>query len=403
MSEEEDPLTGELPLVSPDDTGGPPRPRRFRPFRLSIKLILFVLVIYFAVVTVVPGVRKAANELRTVNPALLALGFLLEIAALYAYTLLTRAALGESGRMLSSFRLFRIQMSTKALSSIVPGGSAAGSALGYRLLTLSGVPGPDAGFALATAGLGSAVMLNIIFWVALTVSIPLRGVNAGYASAAVAGIILMGLAAFLVVGLLEGADRAERILRWIARKLRLSEDRAAAGVRHIGARMEDLASDRVLLMRVGGWAAANWLLDATALWVFLRAFGASADLDALLVAFGLVNVLAVIPITPGGLGIIEVALPSALVGFGLTRATAVLGVAAWRLAQFFFPIVLGGVLYASLRVGPWSIKRRDRLKLLRELAAESSSSSESALDFAARFARRRRQAGTDFPPSGGGA
>ena len=58
-------------------------------------------------------------------------------------------------------RLFRIQLSTKALSSIVPGGSAAGSALAYRLMTLSGVNGPDAGFALATAGLGSAVVLNL--------------------------------------------------------------------------------------------------------------------------------------------------------------------------------------------------------------------------------------------------
>ena len=67
---------------------------------------------------------------------------------------------------ISRLRLFRIQMSTKALSSIVPGGSAAGSALGYRLMTLSGVNGPDAGFALATAGLGSAVVLNLIFWIA---------------------------------------------------------------------------------------------------------------------------------------------------------------------------------------------------------------------------------------------
>ena len=72
-------------------------------------------------------------------------------------------------------------MSTKALSSIVPGGSAAGSALGYRLMTLSGVNGPDAGFALATAGLGSAVVLNLLFWIALMVSIPIRGVNPGYA------------------------------------------------------------------------------------------------------------------------------------------------------------------------------------------------------------------------------
>ena len=62
--------------------------------------------------------------------------------------------------------------------------------MGYRLMTLSGVNGPDAGFALATAGLGSAVVLNLIFWIALMVSIPIRGVNPGYATAAIAGIVL---------------------------------------------------------------------------------------------------------------------------------------------------------------------------------------------------------------------
>jgi uncharacterized protein (TIRG00374 family) len=386
--EYEEPATGELPRVSLDDTGGPPRPRRFRSFRLTLKLLLVVVVVYFALVTVIPGVRTAASELRDVNPFLLLTGLGLEIAALYAYTLLTRASLGESGDILSTWRLFRIQMSTKALSSIVPGGSAAGSALGYRLITLSGVPGPDAGFALATAGLTSAVVLNVLFWISLVISIPIRGVNGGYATAAVSGVLLMAFAAGLIFSLLEGQGRAERLLRWIARKLRLNENRAAAGVRHVGGRLEELASDRQLLGRVVGWAAANWLLDAAALWVFLRAFGVTTDVDALLVAFGLVNVLAVIPITPGGLGVIDVGLPSALVGFGLTRSTAVLGVATYRLAQFFFPIVLGGVLYASLRVGPWSIERRERLKRLRDLAADEALNPERAFDFAVRFGHR---------------
>ncbi|MDO8363243.1 MAG: lysylphosphatidylglycerol synthase transmembrane domain-containing protein [Actinomycetota bacterium] len=387
--------------MSLDDTGGPPRPRRVRPFRFTLKLLAFVGVVYFAIATIIPGVRKSAGELRTVNPLLLGVGLALEIAALYSYSLLTRAALGESGHQVSSWRLFRIQMSTKALSSIVPGGSAAGSALGYRLMTLSGVPGPDAGFALATAGLGSAVVLNLVFWVALAISIPIRGVNPGYATAAVAGVVLMLLAGGLVVGLLEGQQRSERVIRWVARRLRLSEDRASAGMRQIAGRLDDLVSDRKLLARVGGWAAANWLLDATALWVFLRAFGASTDFDALLVAFGLVNVLAVIPITPGGLGIIDGGLPLALVGFGLTKSVAVLGTATYRMAQYFFPILLGGVLYASLRVGPWSIKRREQLKRLRELAAENARNPESALDFAARFGRRRRaftEGGADEAP-----
>ena len=219
------PLTGELPRVSLDDTGGPPRPNRFRPFRVTLKLVLFVAIVYYATATVIPGVRKSAGELRSVNSLLLLLGLGLEISALYAYSLLTKAALGESGHQVSSWRLFRIQMSTKALSNVVPGGSAAGSALGYRLMTLSGIPGPDAGFALATAGLGSAVVLNLIFWAALIVSIPIRGVNPGYATAAVVGIVLMLLAGFLVVGLLEGQRRAERVIRWVSRRLRLNDDR----------------------------------------------------------------------------------------------------------------------------------------------------------------------------------
>ena len=58
-----DPATGELPRVSLDDTGGPPRPRRFRSFRLTLKLLLVVVVLYIALATVVPGVRTghAAN------------------------------------------------------------------------------------------------------------------------------------------------------------------------------------------------------------------------------------------------------------------------------------------------------------------------------------------------------
>ena len=141
-------------------------------------------------------------------------------------------------------------MSTKALSSIVPGGSAAGSALGLPPDDAVGRAGPDAGFALATAGLGSAVMLNVILWVGLIVSIPMRGVNTLYGTAAVAGIIIMGGAAALVFGLMEGAGRAERVLRWIARKFGFNEDRAGAAVRQVGGRLEDLAADRQLLVRV---------------------------------------------------------------------------------------------------------------------------------------------------------
>ena len=70
----------------------------------------------------------------------------------------------------------------------------------------------------------------------------------------------------------------------------------------------------------------------------------------LLVAYGLANILAAIPLTPGGLGVIEFTLSGALVGFGLPASIAYLSVISWRLINFWLPIPLGGASYLSLRV-----------------------------------------------------
>lgn len=353
-----------------------------------LKGLATLLVVYFLILNI-PGLRNAVDQLSDVRPELLVLGLGLEIVALFCYSMMTRAALGPVGHHLSVLHLFRIQLSTRALSSLVPGGSAAGSALGFRLMVASGVPGPDAGFALATAGLTSAVVLNFILWGGLIVSIPLRGVNPVYGTAAIAGIILMGIAVAIIFGLIEGQERSEKILRLIARRLRLNEERAGEAVRHIGGRMKELAGDKAMLRRLVGWAAANWLIDAAALWVFLRAFGGSLTFDGLIVAFGLANVLAAIPLTPGGLGLVEGTYVPVLVGFGLTRATAVVGVVSYRVAQFWLPILIGGLTYLSLRIGPWAIDR-NRLEPLRNIVAAAGSDDERILDFSERFPGRER-------------
>jgi hypothetical protein len=111
-------------------------------------------------------------------------------------------------------------------------------------------------------------------------------------------------------------------------------------------------------------------------------------IDGLIVSFGIANVLAAIPITPGGLGYVDASYVALLVGFSASRSRATLGVASYRFAQFFFPILLGGLMYLSLRVGPWSIERRDRLMRLRDLAEEETRRGESKIDFQLRFPTR---------------
>jgi uncharacterized protein (TIRG00374 family) len=96
------------------------------------------------------------------------------------------------------------------------------------------------------------------------------------------------------------------------------------------------------------WASLNWLLDAACLWVFIWSFGRVISPIDLLVAYGLANILAAIPITPAGLGIIEGVLIPTLVGFGVPQSQAILAVLSYRLINFWIPIPVGGISYATL-------------------------------------------------------
>jgi hypothetical protein len=139
----------------------------------------------------------------------------------------------------------------------------------------------------------------------------------------------------------------------IAARIPFVEEGAVGRLVHrLAARLRGLGQDRKLLARAVGWAAANWLLDAASLWVFVAAFGYRPPIDGVLVAFGLANVLAAIPLTPGGLGVIETVLTSTLVGFGAPPSVALLGVLSYRLVNFWLPIPLGGVTFLSLHVDP---------------------------------------------------
>lgn len=379
---------------------GEPGPARRPRVPRTIKFLLAAFVVYFFVLPLIPGFREAIADLNQIDPYLLIVGLGLQGFSLLAYTLLTRAALVEHGDEIGVLRLFRIQLSTKALGNIVPGGSAASTALGYRLITMCKVPKADAAFALATAGIGSAVVLNVILWLGLIVSIPVRGVNPLYGTAAIVGVLLMSFAAFLIFGLVEGQGRSERLVRAIARRLRFDDERAADVLEHLGRRIEWLATERRLLWRVVGWSAVNWLLDMASLWVFVRAFGGTLDFDALIVAFGIANVFSVIPITPGGLGIVEGVYIPMLVGFGLSQRTATVGVISYRVAQYWLPILVGWLAYLSLRIGPFAIDRRKKLATLGRVAVDQAQRQLSTVDWVEQYAPRDRTGQFPMPTFG---
>ena len=250
-----------------------------------------------------------------------------------------------------------------------PAGAAAGGALSYRLLRRVGVPTSEAGFSVGTQSLESAVVLIALLFVGLIISIPFSGFSPAYLSTTIVVLFLLSAIGTIVVAVSRGGEHHVDRVRRVARKLRfLDVDAVEGALRVLAARVSQLAGDRRELSRHAMWSAAYWLLDAAALWIFLAAYGHWSRPDGLLVSFALANIVATIPITPGGLGVMEVTLAASLAGFGVPSSVALLGVASWRLVNFWLPIPVGAASYLSLRLAAAGQTRADDLEVFAQEA-----------------------------------
>ncbi|MFI5035845.1 MAG: YbhN family protein [Acidimicrobiales bacterium] len=334
----------------------PPTPRRFalpREIRIILSVGLLVFVFEFLVLPQFAGARRSLHLLSHLNPLVVGLAVACEVAAIYAYVELTRTVLSPYSP--SRFTTLRVNLAGLAISHVVPGGTAPAGALSYRIFNELHVPRETNAFGLAVQGSGSAVVLNIIFWCALVISIPLRGFNPAYGFAALAGVFLLGAFFGTILLLTRGQRHADAWLRALARRVpAINPDRVSALLEKVAARITVLINNRRTLWRAFTWAGLNWLFDAACLWVFVWAFGHAISPIDLLVAYGLANILAAIPLTPAGLGVVEATLIPTLVGFGVPHGQAILAVLSYRLVNFWIPIPIGGAAYASLQ---W---RRDR-------------------------------------------
>jgi hypothetical protein len=318
------------------------------PLRHSVTIFVVLLVVEYLVIPKFAIADKNLHLLTHLNVAWLSVAIVLEGLALFTYALLTRRLLPDNAPGLGT--LFRIDLATTAVSHVIPGGTAGSAGLGYRLLTERGVQGRDTAFAMATQGLGSAVILNVLLWISLVISIPLAGAHAVYLAVALIGMLAMLAVGALVYGLTRGEESAARFVRWLGKRLpRVNATRLEGSVRHMGVRLRDLWRNGSALREAIGWAAANWLLDAACLWCFLAALGRFVDPVLLFAAYGVANVVAVIPVTPGGLGVVETTAIFLLSASGVPPSIATLAVIGWRLINFWLPIPIGAACYISLR------------------------------------------------------
>ena len=321
-------------------------------------VVVLVLVVRFVLVPQFADARTALLSLREISAPLLALGVGLELASIGAYSALSRATLNRSSRP-AYFTILRIDVATEGVNNTVPGGGPTATAVKFRMLTLAGATPANAITGTTVEVATSVLTLGGLFGIAILLSTAGMHGNPEYI---VAGVVVVGVAILsgLALLLLTGHRAATlAIVGRIARRIPyLSENTAVSFVGTVSDHLDEYHAKRGRLVVAVAWAAANWILDAAALWVFLLAFGFPIDPIHLLVAYALACLVGLLPITPGGLGIIEGVLVPAIVGFGTPHGIAVLGVLSWRLVQYWLPIPLAAVAYASLKSGP--LRRRSR-------------------------------------------
>lgn len=275
---------------------------------------------------------------------------LLETGSFVAAWGLTRVAVPQ----VSWFVAATSQLSANAVSRVVPGGAVVGGALYYRMLSVSGMdPGQAAAALAANSVLSTLVLLALPAVAALGAAISAPVPNSLLPVAVIGGVlfVLMFAGGAVLVRfdrpLLLVGRALEGLVGWAARRFDRPWGVSAQGFVERRNEMVEALGSR--WHQALGAASANWLLDYLALMAALYGVGARPRLSLVLLAYAAAAVLAMIPITPGGFGFVEVGLTAMLTVAGVPGRLALLATLAYRLFSFWLPIPAGAGAYALFR------------------------------------------------------
>jgi uncharacterized protein (TIRG00374 family) len=263
---------------------------------------------------------------------------------------------------LSYMRATRATLASTALSMVAPGGAAVGVATSFAMLRAWGFRGRPVGLAVAVISVWNQLMILGVPIVAVAALVAQGDRNR---TVELVAVIALAVFVLIVVGFAVGlssarlarrvGDRAARAANWFKGLFR------HAPVTWNGEVFVRFRAEAIVLIR-RRWlfltlaTLANHLTVFLVLLVSLRAVGIPRSHVTLVEAFAawaLSRVLGSIPITPGGVGFVELGLTGALVAFGASDAEAVAATLIYRFLTTIPTIALG-----LLAAGTWKVGRR---------------------------------------------
>ena len=240
-----------------------------------------------------------------------------------------------------------------AVTNVLPAGDVAGAGVQFQMLAIGGINADAAAGGLAASsiiGLAGLFLLPVCILPAILGGLP---VSPGLEHAAYLGIVgFVLIVAFGAVLLTTNG-----LLTWIARATQRFLNALPKRKSKTEGLPNRLIAERNLVRTNLGrrWREAVVLIggrigfDYFALLCALRATGASPKAPLVLLAYAATAVIALVPLTPGGLGIVEASLSGLLVLAGVGSASAIIATLAYRLVTYWLPILAGGGVYVAFR------------------------------------------------------
>ena len=249
----------------------------------------------------------------------------------------------------------RVTQASTALTMVAPGGAAVGMATSYTMLNAWGLEDRAIGLAVLVTGIWNQLVIFGFPIIAVAALVADGGRNSTLEWVALAGLIVFAvIVAGFAIGLQSArlarrfGDKAAAVVTWLKHLVHKGPVRWT-GETFVRFREEaiDLLRRRWHVLTLG--VLANHLTVFVLMAFCVRAVGIAptqVDLIEVFAAWSLARVLGSLPITPGGLGIVELGLTGMLVGFGASNTEAVAATLLYR-ALATVPTVVLGLLAAA--------------------------------------------------------
>ena len=345
------------------DTAAPEVPTRGRLHRLrGAAQLLFGLVVAGVVLYVVGGQRGelqgALSYLSHLRWPYLVAAAISEVLCIAAFGAMQRALMEAGGVNAGLGDMTTIAFAGNAIQNSLPAGPLWSNVFAFRQFKRRGADDVLAVWVLVATSIASGVALAGVSALGVLFA---RNDNVlrdlAFVAAAGGGVWLV--ARYLLRRHSWTLAAATRVVRVAQRIVHRPKGDARQLVEDGWRRLTAVTPGRRTWALAFGFAAANWLWDCLALALCFLAVGVGVPWRGLLIAYGAAQLAVNLPITPGGLGVVEGSLTIALVAYGGSHDSTVATVVLYRLISFWGLLAVGWIAWAALSA---IARRQDRAR-----------------------------------------